>query len=198
MKRMVLMSVVLVLGLFLAATAQAGRADDPTGSWSTPDQFTTKFWKEKFFGGGPGEPGNVLMAIGKGFVFQNAVLQEPGPVPADAVPDWCANDLGGVVAYVTTYEGGRLTLNPSGPWRQNFKAKGVKAINTSCHDEYGKFLGFRLEMDGQFQKVKKSTYSFDIQASFDVKPGNYAVKTDPDDGMVYQIGYKFDATITIY
>ena len=56
MKRMVLISVVLVLGLFLVTTAQAGRVVDPTGSWSTPDDFTTKFWKEKFFGGAPGQP----------------------------------------------------------------------------------------------------------------------------------------------
>jgi hypothetical protein len=197
MKRMVLMSVVLVLGLFLAATAQAGRVDNPTGNWSTPDQFTTKFWKEKFFGGAAGQVGNVLMAIGKGFVFQNAVIKEPPVGPSFEPLPWCT-ELGGALTYETTYEDGMLTLNPSGPWRQNFKAKDVKAINTSCHDQYGKFLGFRLEMDGQFQKVKKSTYSFDIQASFDVEPGNYAVKTDPDDGMVYQIGYKFDATITIH
>jgi hypothetical protein len=163
---------------------------DPTGSWSTPTDFTTKFWKEKFFGGGPGQPENVLMAIGQGLVFQNAVLTAvDGPSPPAA--------CGGVVSYTTRYEGGMLTLNSSGPWlkKGNLKAKNITAINISCHDADGNLLGFLLEMGGPFQK---SPYSFDIQASFVVKDDNYEVKTDPIDGMVFQVGYDFDATITIY
>jgi hypothetical protein len=192
MKRMILVSVFLVVALSLGLTAQAGPVVDPYGPWSSPDDFTTKFWKEKFFGGGPGEPGNVLMAIGQGFVFQNAVLKEP-PV-AGELPEWCAY-VQGVVSYITTYEGGMLTLNSSGPWlkKGNLKAKNVTATNTSCHDPDGNLLGFRLEMIGSFQK---STYSFDVQASFIVEDDNYEVKTD--DGMVFQVGHDFDAIITIY
>ncbi len=187
-----LISVVIMLGLFLGLTAQAG----PTGSWNTYDDpdpdFTTKFWKEKFFGGGPGATGNTLMAIGQGFVFQNAVLVgDPIEVP-NPLPDWCSS-LGGLASYKTTYEGGMLTLNPSGPWKTNLKAKNVTAINTSCHDSTG-LLGFNLTMTGPFDK---STYSFNITADFDVTPDNYEVKMDSD-GVVFQIGYDFDATITIY
>ena len=192
MKRMVLISVVIMLGLSLGLTAQAGPVVNPPGSWSTPDEFTTKFWKEKFFGGGPGQPGNVLMAIGQGFVFQNAVLQVVVPY---SMPDWCI-DLGGAASYQTTYEGGMLTLNSSGPWLEkgSLKAKNVTAINTSCHDGDGNLLGFELIMTGPFEK---SVYSFDIVASFTVAPDNYEVKTDSD-GVVFQVGYDFDATITIY
>jgi len=190
MKRMMLISAVIMLGLFLGLTAQAKPVVNPTGSWSTPDDFTTKFWKEKFFGGGPGQPGNVLMAIGQGFVFQNAVLKE---VVLFDVPEWCSL-LSGVVSYQTTYEGGMLTLNPSGPWRKNLKAKNVNATNISCHDGSGNLLGLELTMTGPFIK---SPYSFAITADFDVTDDNYQVKTDSD-GVVFQVGYDFDATITIY
>lgn len=196
MKRMVIIGVILVLGLFLSTTAQAGPVVNEDGSWSSPDDFKTKFWKEKFFGGGPGVPGNVLMAIGKGFVFQNAVLQAVGPVQEAEDLSWCTG-LDGAVAYETTYTGGMLTLNSSGPWlkKGNLKAKNVTAKNISCHDASENLLGFKLMMDGEFQK---SNYLFDIQASFVVEPDNYQVKTDPDGGMVFQVGKDFDATITIY
>jgi len=194
MKRMMLISVVIMLGLFLGLTAQAKPVVNPAGSWSTPDDFTTKFWKEKFFGGGPGQPGNVLMAIGQGFVFQNAVLEEVILNP-EGIPDWCST-LGGVASYQTTYEGGMLTLNPSGPWRKNLKAKNVNATNISCHDGSGNLLGFELKMTMQ-GPFKKSPYHFDITASFTAGPDNYELKTD-DDGVVFQVGYDFDATITIY
>ena len=193
MKRMILISVVIMLGLSLGLMAQAKPVVNPSGSWSTPDDFATKFWKEKFFGGGPGQPGNVLMAIGQGFVFQNAVLQEV--VPYD-IPGWCT-DLEGVVSYQTTYEGGMLTLNSSGPWlkKGSLKAKNVTATNISCHDGSGNLLGFELTMEGPFNK---SAYFFDITASFTVTPDNYEVKTDSRNGVVFQEGYDFESTITIY
>jgi hypothetical protein len=201
MKRMTLISVVIMLGLFLSPMAQAKSPVVNPGTYCTNEDlsdscndnlFFTKFWKEKFFGGGPGEPGNTLMAIGKGFVFQNAVLVE-GPSPVDGLPDWCQG-LGGVVAYETPYEGGMLTLNPSGPWRKNFKAKDVTATNTSCHDANGNLLGFRLAMDGAFDRPP---YCFSIDASFNVTPDNYKVKRDSD-RVVFQIGYDFDALIDIH
>lgn len=42
---------------------------------SSQNDFTTKFRKEKFIGGGPGQQANVLMSVGQGFFFQNAVLE---------------------------------------------------------------------------------------------------------------------------
>ena len=194
MKRMILISFVIMLGLFFGLTAQAGPVVNPPGTWTTPDDFTTKFWKEKFFGGRPGAPGNVLMAIGEGFVFQNAVL-EGVVINPDGIPPWCLA-LGGLASYVTRYEGGMLTLNSSGPWlkKGSLKATDVTATNTSCHDGGGNLLGFKLTMEGP---LDKSTYSFIIDASFDVTPDNYEVKMDAD-GVVFQVGYDFDATITLY
>ena len=46
---------------------------------SSQNDFTTKFRKEKFIGGGPGQQANVLMAVGQGFFFQNAVLESVAP-----------------------------------------------------------------------------------------------------------------------
>ena len=208
MKRMTLISVVIMLGLFLGPTAQAGPVVNP-GTYCTnkslapdwcneetcscdEDLFFTKFWKEKFWGGGPGKPGNVLMAIGQGFVFQNAVLKE---VVDPQIRPWCT-DLGGVVRYRTIYEGGMLTLNSSGPWLEkgNLTAKNVTANNYSCHDAYGNLLGFRLTMVPEFEKTE---YSFFIFAAFDVGPDNYEVKIDSD-RVVFQRGYGFDAIIDIY
>ena len=139
------------------------------------------------------------MAIGKGFVFQNAVLKRANHCWTFGLNPFCRGVLsGGALTYGTTYEGGMLTLNPSGPWRKNFKAKNVTATNISCHDRIREVFGFsNWTMDWTIPKIKKSTYSFDIQASFNVEPDNYEVKTDPDDGMVFQVGYDFDATITI-
>jgi hypothetical protein len=204
MKQLMLISVVIMLGLFLGVTAQAGPVVNP-GTYCTNEEtfvpdwyascneglFFTKFWKEKFWGGGPGKPGNVLMAIGEGFVFQNAVLKNVvGPV----VRPWCTA-LGGVARYMTTYEGGMLTLNSSGPWlkKGSLKAENVTAYNYSCHDANGSLLSFKLFMYPEFDKTD---YSFEIAAFFDVGSENYEVKVD-DDGVVFQRGYDFDALIDI-
>lgn len=198
MGRGIVFSVVLVMGLLLAFTAQAGpvlNENNDTYTWSTPEDFTTKFWMEKFFGGGPGKPGNVLMAIGEGFVFQNAVLESVSELKGEMFPSWCI-PLGGSFAYETTYTGGMLTLNSSGPWlkKGSLKATDVEeATNISCHDSLGNLLGFQLTMGGQFDK---SIYTFGIEATFTVTPDNYQIKTDAE-GVVFQRGYYFGATITL-
>lgn len=46
---------------------------------SSQNDFTTKFRKEKFIGGGPGQQTNVLIAVGQGFFFQNTVLEFVAP-----------------------------------------------------------------------------------------------------------------------
>jgi hypothetical protein len=168
--------------------------------------FTTKFWQEKFFGGGPGQEGNTLMAIGQGFVFQNAVLT--GVPEQIAKPDWCINSLA-AVGYKTTYENGRLTLNPSGPWltKGTLIDRDVKAVNTSCHAADGALLGFRLvigigeENAETFEKFAEVPYS--VEASFDIAfdagtglPTNYKMFVDEDE-ITVQKGYYFGAKITI-
>ena len=45
------------------------------GVYSTENgDFYTKFWKELFKGGYPGQPGNVLQALGEGYIFNQAKL----------------------------------------------------------------------------------------------------------------------------
>lgn len=46
---------------------------------SSQNDFTTKFRKEKFIGGGPGQRPNVLMAVGQGFFYQNAGIESLAP-----------------------------------------------------------------------------------------------------------------------
>ncbi|MBW1895727.1 MAG: hypothetical protein JRI47_01585, partial [Deltaproteobacteria bacterium] len=124
MKKIGLLSLVFVLVLSFGISA---RAED----YSTANgDFTTKFWKEKFIGGGPGAPGNILMAIGQGFVFQNAVLEK-----AESL----FNADNNVIGYTTTYTGGRLTLNSQGPWldKKKYQATDIDAINVSSRDDEG-------------------------------------------------------------
>lgn len=185
MKRIMLISIIVLFGLLMVLPAQA----QPT-TWISPGDFTTKFWKEKLFGGYHGAEGNVLMAVGQGFTFQNAVLTV-GPQD-NGLPEWCSL-LGGAATYRTVYEDGMLTLNPSGPWKKNYKAKDVTATNYSCHGANG-LIGFRLEMTGQFDK---SLYFYDITVTFNVGPDNYIVKPDADK-VVFHEGYNFGAEITIY
>ena len=199
MKRLMLIGVAIMLGLFLGSRAQAGPVVNP-GTYCTdedvwencnPEFFFTKFWKEEFFGGGPGQPGNSLMAIGQGFVFQNAVLQEV----VSCTP--CIYGECAIFSFrcETTYEGGMLTLNSGGPWlgKGSLKATNITAFNLSYHDADGNLLEFVLTMMGQFNK---SGYGFLIVAGFVATPDNYEVKVDSD-GVVFQVGNDFDAVIWI-
>lgn len=43
------------------------------------NDFTTKFWKQKFIAGGPLQQANVPMAIGQGFCLQNTALESLSP-----------------------------------------------------------------------------------------------------------------------
>ena len=51
---------------------------------SSQNDFTTKFLKEKFTGGGLGQQANVLMAVDQDFFYQNAV---PEPLVPTSNPD---------------------------------------------------------------------------------------------------------------
>ena len=46
---------------------------------SSQNDFTTKFRKEKFIGGGPEQQAKVLMAVGQGFFFQNTIIESLAP-----------------------------------------------------------------------------------------------------------------------
>lgn len=72
MNKIKLICFVCISLLFFGTSVQANIG-------SSQNDLTTKFRKEKFIGGGPGQPANVLMAVGQGFLFQNAVLESVAP-----------------------------------------------------------------------------------------------------------------------
>ena len=212
MKRKMLIGVLVLVGLLLSGTVQAGPGVIP-GDYSTPGDFTTKFWQEKFFGGGAGEPGNVLMAVGQGFVFQNAILAEgkkpvwynnlsvlicvPGTGCDLEVPPALTLPTSTVYVIKTVYENGRLTLNSSPKkWltKGSLQDKDVTATNYSFHDATYKLLGFQMRMVGSFDNA---SYSYDITATFTAEGDNYKPPFLDEDGIMVQKGYRFGATIKI-
>jgi len=184
MKRTALLSFVILVVLGFSVSVQAGPVVNPGTYNSAEGDFTTKFWKEKFIGGGPGQPGNVLMAIGQGFVFQNGVLES---VEVYGTDDW---------DYKTTYTGGMLTLNSKGPWLKKgmLKATNLTAYNYSTVDGEGN-LHFQLLMTGSFDNAP---YSFDIVVTFDGTPGTYQIKYDPYGNFEFQMGVNYNVKIEIY
>ena len=74
-----------------------------------------------FKGGFPGQPGNVLQALGEGYIFNKARLV--GVAGSDN-PSYASK---------STYEGGEMTLNPSGPWCDagTLKARGITVVDYS-------------------------------------------------------------------
>lgn len=133
-----------------------------------------------FKGGGPGNPGNTLMAVGQGFIFKKAVIDENG-----AQPD-------GVGGFETTYIQGVLTLNSSGPWLNKGKLKDTKiiALNQSTTDGAGG-LSFTLTFTGQFDNTG---VFYQVIATYSGIP---EVKYDDSGNPVFQRDYMFDAEITL-
>jgi hypothetical protein len=132
-----------------------GKVNYSTYSTCDPPDFNTKFWKEMFKGGGPGQPGNVLKAIGDGFVFKHARINQDGAIPVGDT-------------HVTTYVGGKLTLNSSGPWlnKGQLRARDIEAINISTWDDSGG-LHFELRFEGIFEDT--GIY-FKVLAWYDGQP----------------------------
>lgn len=147
---------------------------DPEG----PD-FNTKFWKEMFKGGGPGQIGNTLKALGDGFIFKQAKLTQVIPLATDT--------------YETTYEGGVLILNSSGPWLNfgKLKAVNVTATNTSTFDNATGILDFVIEFEGEFTHPG---FHFKLVASYHGQP---EIKFNDEDEMVFQRGSDFEVKIII-
>lgn len=136
---------------------------------------------EMFKGGGVGQPGNVLRALGEGFMFRKAVLKS---VEYDAEEG----------EYVTTYVGGELQLTPQGPWlhRGHLRARDITAVNRSVFDHTTGELTFVLEFYGQF--ANRPSLYFHVMASYQGAP---EFKYDDEGNPVFQRGTEFDATITI-
>jgi len=72
MSKIKLICFVCISLLFFGTSVQANLR-------GSQNDFTTKFRKEKFIGGGPGQQANVLMAVGQGFFFQNTALESVAP-----------------------------------------------------------------------------------------------------------------------
>ena len=184
MKRLVILSIACLMVVFVGKSVWA---NGDCSYYSTfRDDFTTKFWTEKFFGGDHGEPGNVLMAVGEGFVFQNAVLtEEPVVVEHPESPSG--------YAWETTYTGGMVTFNKKGPWGENYKLRDVTATNISWRDEQG-YPHFRLRIT---HYDDESELTFHIYVTFDADSENYKIQENGSGDPVFQTGYGFGATIYI-
>jgi hypothetical protein len=218
MKKMALVSLAFLVALLLSYSAEAKPVVDRVneGTYCTDGivgecdgYFATKFWKEKFFGGGPGAQGNVLMAIGQGFTLQNVVLQGVEPCTAESCAftdptDPCFSDSEGnpiTYNYKTTYTGGFLRLN-KGPlklWVNKGKLKDTDlvATNYSAHNPVdGSLEHFCLVINGVFDNVPDYT-PYSVIATFDAGEDNYQFKFDEEGNPVFHRGYDFDAIITI-
>lgn len=158
-----------------------------------PDgDFYFKFWKEMFKGGYPGKPGNVLQALGEGFILNQAKLVNVVPWAAPVPGSGDVN----VYAYKSTYAGGMLTLNPSGPWCDagTIKATNMSITNYSSQDPpLTGVLKFHLVLAGTFNNAPD--YSFTVHALYEGQP---EVKYDPYTGLpAFQRGMDADVTIEI-
>ena len=179
----------LLIIVFAASPAVAGqKAKGPEvnpGTYTTGNEdFYAKFWREKFKGGTPGAPGNVLMAVGQGFIFKHAVLA--GVLPSESGSGNCTRD------WETTYEAGVLILDSSGPWLNKGKLKATNLTATNCSysvDEDG-VLDFKLTFSGRFDNA---AIYFDVVASYSEEPEIKYCAGNP----VFQRGSYLDVEITI-
>ena len=167
-----------LLVLTIGLTAKKDKDMVIYGTYTSDADFSTKYWKEMFKGGGEGQPGNTLMAVGQGFVFKKAVLYETVEV--------------GPGQYTTTYVKGDLMLNSSGPWLNKGKLRDTKivAVNQSTKDGSGRLV-FDLTFTGQFDNTG---VFYQVTAHYDGTP---EVKYDDYGNPVFQRDYEFDATIEI-
>jgi hypothetical protein len=174
MRRLAFVSLLCSMVLLLGSSTQAE-------TWSTGNgDFTTKFWKEMFKGGGHGQPGNTLMALGEGFHFKKATLESTYFDP-------------GANRWITTYVDGELTLNSKGPWLHHgiLRARNITATNSSFFDPNSGVLDFVLTFSGEFDN--RPGVTFEIEASYNGIP---EIEYEGDQP-IFMRGYDFDAIITI-
>jgi len=188
MKRVI---VFLLVVLVIFTIGLSAKVKVVPGTYSTEaGDFYTKFWKESFKGGGPGQVGNVLMALGEGYIFNQAKL-----VSVEGGGFTVGTDLF-TYAYKSTYTGGMMTLIPSGPWCDSgtLKAKNVTAINYSYQPiPLTGVLKFHLTIEGDF--FNAPGYHFVIDAMYEGQP---EVKYDEITGLpCFQRGMDYDVTISI-
>jgi hypothetical protein len=96
--------VLVALGVWCLLTG-AAYATPSVGTWTAPGDFDAGVWQELFSGGGPGQAGNVISAVGTQWSLTGATLTPPVISSVDPQYNW-----------QTTYTNGVLTLNAGGPW----------------------------------------------------------------------------------
>jgi len=178
MRRLLLSTLAVTALLMIGNSAGAD-------SWSSPDDFTVHFWKEMFKGGGPGQPGNTLMANGEGFIFKQATLESVMP---SSNPDY---------DYETTYVDGSMVLNSQGPWRSwidrgTLRASNITATNFSSLDPTTGVLRFELHFEGEFDS-QPGTY-FEVTATYEGIP-EYGL--DPYGNPEFHRGFAPEFAVTI-
>ncbi len=181
---LMLLTMVLVASPATAKKKATGPEVNP-GTYTTGNEdFNSTFWKEKFKGGTPGAPGNVLMAVGQGFLIKQAVLDDI--LPAESGSGNCTRD------WETTYEGGVLVLTSSGPWLNKGKLTATNLTVTNCSYSVGEdgLLDFEIIFSGKFDNAE---LFFDVIANYSDVP---AIKYCAG-GPVFQKGSYLDIAITI-
>jgi hypothetical protein len=186
MKKVIVLSLVFLVFFSIGLSAKVKVVP---GVYSTENgDFYTKFWKESFKGGGPGQPGNVLMALGEGYIFNQAKLV--------TVEYGTYAEGDDTYTYKSTYTGGMMTLIPSGPWCDSgtLKARNITAVNYSFQDPVlTGILKFHLTFEGDF--INAPGYHFVVDARYEGQP---EVKYDATTGLpCFQRGMDYDVTITI-
>lgn len=175
----------VVVGLLALTVGLSAKVRVTPGVYSTAaGDFYVKYWREMFKGGFPGQPGNVLQALGEGYIFNKARLV--GVVGSDN-PSYASK---------STYEGGEMTLNPSGPWCDagTLKARGITVVNYSSQSPVlTGVLSFYLKAEGVFENAPG--YGFVIEAWYTGQP---EVKFGEESGRpIFQRGTDYEARITI-
>ena len=88
-------------------------ASPSNGDWTTnAGDFDPGTWQEVFYGGGEGQPGNIISASGAEWSLTGATLSSH---------EWLLNTPT-LQKHLTLYVNGQLTLDASGPWGTAYTA----------------------------------------------------------------------------
>lgn len=154
---------IMAVLFFSLVIATAAPAQPTTGEWTLGSEGAVAgTWYEYFLGGGEGQDGNELEAIGDGFELDGALLDEvenPGPD-----------------SYKTLYTGGTLVLeNSTGlPWYNDLSSDGTfeflmdPIVVYTNKADYPPDLAFTIEASGALQNDPR--YRIDLSASYSGVP----------------------------
>jgi hypothetical protein len=160
----------------------AAYAVPTTGDWTAPGAFDPGVWQEQFLGGGPGQTGNIISAVGTQWSLTGATLL--GPVVPIANPPY---------NWQTVYVNGVLTLNAGGPWdggSTSVANLGPLTVYSSGALPNNQLI-WKMEGSGTLQGSGLAVY---LTATFD---GTFTPLMNPAGGVVGMTGQVTSAEITI-